>query len=303
VTIIVGLLLCVFLYYSFKSTNDKFIKTREKFVNKDENVNLMNKIDNNMLRNSVLHIDQNNTINKENMTIKINNKENSELNTKKKESVEKKTINMEENKYNCGDGYVYFDIGIEDSFRDPKIGRIVFQLFKDDVPKTCKNFYELCKEKKYKSILFHRVIKGFMIQGGDITNNDGTGGYSIYGKNFEDENFKFNHDTSGLLSMANAGPNTNSSQFFITTDKVNHLDGKHVVFGRVIDGLEIVNNIENQMTDNNDKPIRDCFILDCGVLDTNEINQLMKNRKDFKSAGRILEKNPDPHTVSSSLSI
>jgi cyclophilin family peptidyl-prolyl cis-trans isomerase len=145
-------------------------------------------------------------------------------------------------------------------------GQIIIELFSDVVPKTAKNFKLLCKDKMYKGIPFHRVIKGFMIQGGDTTNKNGTGGMSIYGSKFEDENFNISHDTPGLLSMANSGSNTNGSQFFIITKPTPHLNGKHVVFGRVIKGLDIVYNIENTKTDYDDKPINDVIIEDCGIM-------------------------------------
>lgn len=158
-------------------------------------------------------------------------------------------------------------------------GRIVLQMFYDTTPKTCQNFMTLCegteKDEKtgvqlaYKGSGFHRVIKNFMLQGGDFTNGDGTGGISIYGEKFEDENFIKMHTRPGLLSMANAGAGTNGSQFFITTVETPHLDGKHVVFGQVIKGMDLVREIENLET-TNDKPNTPCIIADCGTLKPGE---------------------------------
>lgn len=146
-------------------------------------------------------------------------------------------------------------------------GRIKIELFDRHVPKTVANFRKLCIDKKYKGIPFHRIIKGFMIQGGDITNKDGTGGISIYGPNFKDENFKLKHAEPGILSMANAGPDTNSSQFFITTKETPHLDGKHVVFGKVVSGMDVIYKIERVPVNHNDKPIHDIIIENCGIIE------------------------------------
>lgn len=158
----------------------------------------------------------------------------------------------------------FFDISIADQY----IGRIVMELRADVVPMTAENFRCLCTHEKgfgYRKSHFHRIIPGFMCQGGDFQKGDGTGGKSIYGKKFEDENFVLKHTETGTLSMANSGPNTNGSQFFLCTEKTDWLDGKHVVFGKVVEGLEILKKMDN-IGQASGKPKKRVTIEDCGEL-------------------------------------
>ncbi|KAI5145964.1 peptidyl-prolyl cis-trans isomerase B (cyclophilin B), partial [Nematocida parisii] len=160
---------------------------------------------------------------------------------------------------------VYLDISSNNKF----IGKLRIQLASNIVPRTVNNFLKLAtgnvKDKSgYKNSIFHRVIKGFMIQGGDIINGNGTGSISIYGSKFKDENFNIPHKKY-CISMANSGRDTNGSQFFITTGDTDWLNGKHVVFGEVISGTEVLAEIENIRCDRNDRPINEVKVVDCGV--------------------------------------
>jgi len=164
---------------------------------------------------------------------------------------------------------VFFDITIGGT----PAGRVEIGLFGKTVEKTVRNFKELAEKPEgegFKGSKFHRVIKDFMIQGGDFTKGDGTGGRSIYGERFEDENFKLKHYGAGWLSMANAGKDTNGSQFFITTKQTTWLDGRHVVFGKILSGMDVIRQIEKTETDARDRPIKDVVIANSGYIPVSE---------------------------------
>ena len=177
---------------------------------------------------------------------------------------------------------VYFDIAVDGH----EAGRIVIGLYGNVAPKTTKNFETLCVGNtkhprgaplRYEGSSFHRIIPQFMIQGGDFTNNNGTGGLSIYGDKFDDENFDLKHTGPGVLSMANAGKNTNGSQFFITTAKTSWLDGRHCVFGTVLEGYDVVKLIET-FGSRSGKPSRTVTIAKCGIL-SEESSETEKDKK------------------------
>lgn len=166
---------------------------------------------------------------------------------------------------------VFFDVSIGDA----AVGRIVIGLFGGIAPKTVKNFVHYVNQedagKGYKESKFHRVIKNFMIQGGDFVNNDGSGVTNMFGgKYFDDEAFTLKHYGAGWLSMANAGANTNSCQFFITTVDCPWLDGKHVVFGKVVEGMPIIRAIEDVETDKQDHPTTDITVTNCGEIELDQ---------------------------------
>lgn len=230
-----------------------------------------------------------------------------------------------------GNPFVFLDVKIGEE----QVGRIVLELYADVCPRTVENFKALCTGEKgvgtkgcplhFKGSTFHRIIENFMIQGGDFTNHDGTGGESIYGDKFDDENFQRKHNSAGILSMANAGPNTNGSQFFITLAETPHLNEKHVVFGKVVKGMGVARALEKVKTDG-DKPLERCEIYDCGEFTPGQsfgivdddgtsdvypqypedadvsfsdatVEELLKVISDIKDAGNMFFKKQEPMTA------
>ncbi|KAL3897524.1 MAG: hypothetical protein SGCHY_003359 [Lobulomycetales sp.] len=168
----------------------------------------------------------------------------------------------------------FLDVSIDGEPR----GRLVFQLYSEELPNTCKNFYELVGEQKYCDSPFHRIIPGFMCQGGKLEGDNAV-------EEFADEGFTFKHDKRGILSMANAGKDTNGSQFFILFEPGPHLDGKHVVFGHLVSGFDLLSTLENVETGEDDEPKVKCVISHCGIL-----VKKTKKKKKKKSRKRSLSK-------------
>lgn len=191
----------------------------------------------------------------------------------------------------------FFDFSVNNDL----LGRVIFELFNDTVPITCENFRALCTGEKglsssgnplyYKNSIIHRSIHNFMIQGGDFTKRSGAGGESIYGSTFVDEDLSRPLDTEGLLCMANKGPNTNGSQFFITLRQCPHLNGKHVVFGKVIKGYEVIKQVAEVLVDEKDRPLTPVVISNCGELELRKppakrAQTLMSNSQERGTADR-----------------
>jgi peptidylprolyl isomerase len=280
--LIIILLAIIFIYIivkKIKFTKSKEDKYKSNIINKDNKDNIKCK-ENQQIINHHNHKSRNHkprnhkprnhkprNNNPRNNNSRNNNSRNNKPKKNKKHIIkhikklqrEHKKLDKIELKKKSNEVYLLVEMNGEE------MGKLKIRLFDNIVPKTCENFRQLCHTKKYIYSPFHRIIKDFMIQGGDFTNHDGTGGESIYGGKFPDENFQLKHDRPYLLSMANSGPNTNKSQFFITTSETPHLDGKHVVFGEVIEGFEIIYELNNVDTDNKDRPINKIVICDSGI--------------------------------------
>jgi len=236
------LLIIVVLYFNFNLVLSNPIIIDEKKVETEEEIDTE-------------------TDNLESKMVEYNNEEEEELHSEDiTDMFNLSEENPEEVDDSEGKNIAYLDLEVNNNR-----GRILISLNNKVTPKTSKNFSVLCEKKAYVNSPFHRVIKNFMIQGGDFTNYDGTGGISIYGNTFNDENFNIKN-SRGTISMANSGPNTNGSQFFISTKDNEFLDGKHVVFGKVIKGMDLVDYIETVQTDDNDRPLNEVKVVDSGLL-------------------------------------
>jgi cyclophilin family peptidyl-prolyl cis-trans isomerase len=239
--ILIILIIIIFVILLFNFINNKKHIKKENFIKNNVSRENKNHFTKKQLKSCIKRTKH---IKKKKVRIHDDNIKNKEVNNKE---VNKETF-----------AYLTVEINRQE------VGKIIIRLFDEIVPKTCNNFRQLCRTKKYVNSPFHRIIKDFMIQGGDFTNHNGTGGYSIYGNKFEDENFILKHNKPYLLSMANSGPNTNGSQFFITTTETPHLDGKHVVFGEVVKGFELLYQLNMVDTDHKDMPHDRILISDSG---------------------------------------
>ena len=187
---------------------------------------------------------------------------------------------------------MYFDVRLGRGASATALGRVVMELRADVAPKTAENFKQLCEKPEgegYVGSRFHRVIPSFMCQGGDFTADNGTGGRSIYGRTFPDENFTLKHEGPGILSMANAGPNTNGSQFFICTVATPFLDGKHTVFGQVVEGMSVVKAIES-VGSRSGETAADVIIGDCGVIASASRGGVKNRASKTSSASRLVHR-------------
>jgi len=262
---IVGIIIIVaiWLLYKFYFLTKELTKHLQKSYERDHSIQERNKhikeTKENFSQNQLLQTSQHTSPHTSHIKSNINPISPSISNTEKSMSY------LMENTHDKPLRPIYFKIQI-----GTKQYNMKFKLYDDVVPLTCKNFRVLSTSgvngKTYKNSIFHRVIPEFMIQGGDITHGNGLGSISIYGEKFEDEKFAFSHNRRGLLSMANSGINTNGCQFFITYGACQHLDGKHVIFGEVIEGIEVLDTLEKTPCDAKNKPYENIKILECGEV-------------------------------------
>ena len=260
-SIILIVVICILLYLFYLYTRNSIILANNSNINNHDSNKTYN-TDNSLIRTSANDNEHMNNNEDKSLSISDKDKSLSILDRVKSLSILDKVFDEYDNIHNRE--HIFFDIMIGNKF----IGQVIIELFNDIVPKTVDNFIYMTMNK-YKGSCFHRIIKNFIIQGGDFINGDGTGTSSIYGNTFEDENFILKHDEKYLLSMANSGSNTNGCQFFITLDKQPSLDNKHVVFGKVIEGFTIIDYISDVITDVNNKPYTECMICNCGLKKLN----------------------------------